>query len=96
MEIFETSTVFKCLEGFMKNREEALRRYRIEHGADVIVTRDPRHLEQRLAVGTAAPATLLQPALVRQKRRALHKEDSERRHADIGHGVARILALAHV
>ena len=49
------------------------RRGRVEHVADVIVTRDFRDAEQAGAVG--APVTCLQLALVVQEGRAFHEED---------------------
>ena len=57
---------------------------RIENGADVIVAGDVGHLEQRMAVRPAL--AFEQPALVREKRRALHEKDREGCHANIGHG----------
>ena len=56
--------------------------------ANVVVARDFGHLEQRLAVRAAA--AFEQPALLREKRRALHEENRKRCHADIGHGVVDI------
>jgi hypothetical protein len=79
------------LECRVKNRKEELRFNRIEHSADVVVTGNARHLEQRLAVRPAMPRALLQLALMCQKRRALHKEDRECRHADVGHSITRVV-----
>ena len=95
-EIFETSGLLQHLEGRMKDRKEAFGLDRIEHDADVIVTGDPLHLEQGVAVGPPTPGALLQSALVGQERRALHEKDGKRRHANINHGVAHIFALAPV
>jgi hypothetical protein len=60
----QAAAVLQRLECFMKDRKEALRSNRIEHGADGNVTRNPRHLEQCLTVRTAAPGTFLQSALM--------------------------------
>lgn len=65
-------------------------RHGVEHRADMIVAGDFPHLEQRPAVRWALPFE--QPALMGEKRWALHEEDRERRHADIGHGVMAVAA----
>src|SRR3954467_2639171 len=51
-----------------------------------------RQAEQRLTI--RAPLSLLQTALVRQERRALHKEQGKRRH--VRHRVAHITSLPQV
>src|ERR1700730_11670227 len=56
---------------------------RVEHVADVIVGRDFLDPEQALAVRAAM--ALLQGALERQKRRALHEKQGERRKPKIRH-----------
>ena len=56
----------------------------VEHVADVVVGGNFLDPEQRLAVGTAM--TLLQAALKRQKRRALHEKHGKGREAEISHG----------
>jgi hypothetical protein len=69
-----------------EHRKEQRRVDRVEHGPDLIVARDRRHAEQAPAVRPALP--LLQMALMRQERRALHEEHRKRR--KVGHGVARV------
>jgi len=76
---------FKRPDRGVEHGLESAGRYRVEHCADVVVARDFGHLEQRLAVRAAA--AFEQPALLREKRRALHEENRKRCHADIGHGV---------
>jgi hypothetical protein len=49
----------------LEGREQPLGRHRIEHGADVVVGRDARDPEQRLAV--RPPLALLETPLVRQE-----------------------------
>src|SRR5260221_879917 len=76
---------FKRPDRGVEHGLESAGRYGFEHCADVVVARDFGHLEQRLAVRAAA--AFEQPALLREKRRALHEENRKRCHADIGHGV---------
>src|SRR5947207_2568241 len=59
-----------------------------------IVAGDLVQTKQRLAV--RAPLSLLQTALVRQERRALHEEQGKRRQADVRHRVAHITSLPEV
>ena len=70
-------------------RLQQLRLGRVEHGADVVVGGDPGQLEQCLAVGSSM--TLLELALMRQERRALHKEDRECHHGDVRHRIGGVL-----
>ena len=60
----------------------------VQHHADIVVRRDRRHSEQRLAVRSAM--ALRQGALMGQERRAAHEEQRERRQADIRHRVGAI------
>ena len=55
------------LKSYIEDREKAIRRNWIQHGANVIVTWDAAHLEQRLTVRAATPGTLRQSALMRQE-----------------------------
>ncbi len=66
--------------------------HRVQHSADVIVGRDLRHAEQRLAIRRLAP--LLERALIGQKRFRLHEEQRKRRQPDVGHRIdTRLLPL---
>ena len=69
---------------------ERRRRSTVQHQADIVVGRDRRDAEQRLAVRSAM--ALLQRSLMRQERRACHEEDRERRQADIRHGIVAVTA----
>src|SRR3954466_895383 len=73
-----------------KYRVQQIRRGRIEHVADVVVTGDLGDAEQGGGIGGRLPR--LELALMRQKGRALREEDRERRHADVAHEVARVEA----
>ena len=73
---------------------EVRRRHAVEQLPDVVVARDARQAEQRVRV--RARAALGQRALVRQERRRLHEEHRQRRHADVGHGVAPVAAAAGI
>ena len=57
----------------------------VQHQADVVVRRDGRHPEQRLAVRSAVP--LRQGPLMRQERWASHEKQRERRQADVSHRI---------
>jgi hypothetical protein len=70
-----------------KSRMEALRRHRVQHIANMVVARNPRHPEQRLAIRATVAVPLRQLPLMGQERRALHEKHRKRRHADIGHRV---------
>jgi hypothetical protein len=87
----QSAAGFQGRERAREHRKKLLWRDRIEQRADAIVGRNPRHLEQRLAVRGAAPAS--QRRLLRQERRALHEERRECRHADVGHLIHGVLAL---
>src|SRR3954452_10332954 len=67
---------------------------RVEQRPDMIVAGDLVQAEQRLAV--RPPLSLLQTALVRQKRRALQEEQGKRRQADVRHRIAHITSLPEV
>jgi hypothetical protein len=67
-------------------------RCRIQHLPDLIVFGDLGHAEKALAVRTPVP--LLNPPLMGEKRRALHKKRGERRHAEIHHPVLSVRARA--
>ena len=73
---------------------EVRRRHAVEQLPDVVVAGDARQAEQRVRV--RARAALGQRALVRQERRRLHEEHRQRRHADVGHGVAPVAAAAGI
>lgn len=70
---------------------ELLRLDRIEHGADLIVARDPVHREQGLAVGPSLARR--QMPLMGQEGWALHEERGKCGHAEVGHGVGGVLSL---
>ena len=61
---------------------------RIQHVANVIVAGDFGDRKQALAI--RAPVPMLQPPLMCQERRALHKERREGCHPDVAHPIARI------
>ncbi len=90
-QLVERAGLLQFGERVGEGRVELRRLDRIEHGADLIVAGDPIHPEQGLAVGAAL--TRRQMPLMRQKGRALHEERGERGHAEIGHGVGRVLPL---
>jgi hypothetical protein len=81
-------TAIKALEAFHAALAEQFRdrlverglqmrgMHRIEHRTDVIVGRDFRHAEQRMAIGGLAP--LLERALIGQKRLRLREEQRKR------------------
>ena len=73
---------------------EVFRRHAVQQLSDVVVAGDAVEAEQGVRV--AAPAAFGQRALVRQERRRLHEEHRRRRHADVGHGVAPVVAAARV
>ena len=77
-----------------EDRMEVVGADRVQQRPDMIVAGDPVQAEQRLAV--RAPLSLLQTALVRQERRALHEEQGKRRQADVRHRIARIASLPEV
>ena len=68
-----------------EHRVEQGRFDRIEHDADLAVTRDLAHAEQGLTVRPAV--TCLQMALARQEGRALHEERSKRGEREVGYGI---------
>jgi len=80
----------RCLDRPQEQLVKRRRRDPVKHQADVIVGRDGRHPEQRLAVRSAMPA--LQLPLMRQERRASHEKDRESRQTDIGHVVFALTA----
>ena len=67
---------------------------RVQQRPDMIVAGDLVQAEQRLAI--RPPLSLLQTALMRQERRALHEEQGKRRQADVSHRVARVTSLPEV
>ena len=71
-----------------------VRRFFIEHGADVIVSGNVGHAEQRVAIGAAM--AVLQRTLVREEGFALHEKRREGRQPDIGHRILRNAARALV
>src|ERR1700738_4969903 len=73
-EVRKAVALLQGLKSYVEHREKAIRRNWIEHGANVIVTWDAAHLEQRLTVRAATPGTLRQSALMRQEGWALHEE----------------------
>jgi hypothetical protein len=77
-----------------EDRVEVVGADRVQQRPDMIVAGDPVQAEQRLAV--RPPQSLLQTALVRQERRALHEEPGKRREADVRHRIARVASLPEV
>lgn len=77
------------LDGAPEQRVEGRRRGPVQHQPDVVVRGDGRHAEQGLAIGPAL--AVLQPALMRQERRAAHEEQREGRKTDVAH---RVIAIA--
>ena len=77
-----------------EDRMEVVGTDRVQQCPDMIVAGDPVEAEQRLAI--RPPLSLLQTALVRQERRALHEEQGKRRQADIRHRVARIASMPDI
>ena len=71
----QPTTPLQAFQQRSEERIEPVRRHRIQHRADLVVRRDPRHGEQRLAVRT--PPRARKCTLMGQERRALH-EDKER------------------
>jgi hypothetical protein len=82
------------LDDRSEGRVQQRRAGRIQYGADVAVGGDPGYLEQALAVRSSMP--FLELTLMREKGRALHEEDRERRHADVGHRIDGVLPPARV
>jgi len=58
------AALFHHAECGVENRKEVRRFNRVQHGADLVVTRDARHLEQRLAVGPPVPGAPLKETLM--------------------------------
>jgi hypothetical protein len=69
---------------------ESRRRHPVEHQPDVIVARNGRDPKQRLAIRAAVPRR--QRPLIGQEGGAAHKEQRERRQADIRHRIGARLA----
>ena len=90
----EAAARVEVLDERVERVVEVCRRHAVEQLPDVVVARDVRQAEQRVRVGPRA--ALGQRALVRQERRRLHEEHRQRRHADVGHGVAPVAAAARV
>ena len=67
---------------------------RIEHRADVIVSGNACHAEQRVAVRT--PAAIVEGTLMAEEGLALHEEQRERGEPDVRHRIDRFTALALV
>src|SRR5580692_11928467 len=84
----------KLLDDLCEHRMQQIWRRRVQHVPDMIVARDLRQPEQRLAVGS--PVALLEPPLMRQERRALHEKHRERCHPDVAHRILRVQATALV
>jgi len=77
-----------------EDRVEVLGTGRVQQRPDMIVAGDPVQAEQRLTI--RSPLSLLQTALVRQERGALHEEQGKRRQADVRHRIAHITSLPRV
>ena len=75
----------ELFQGLEVEPVEGARRGTVEHLSDVVVARDRRDAEQRLAV--RALMALGQHPLMRQERRAAHEEQREGRKADIRHRI---------
>ena len=69
-------------------RIKPFRLCRIQHVANMIVAGNLGDPEQALAVRAAM--AMLQPPLMREKRRALHEKHRKCRHPDVAHPIARI------
>src|SRR5215468_9798496 len=79
---------FEGRQSFGEHRIKQSRLCWVQHVANVIVAGDLGDPKQALAI--RAPVPMLQPPLMRQERRALHKEHREGCHPDIAHSIARI------
>ena len=84
----------ELLDHVGEHRMQQRRRRRVQHVPDMVVARDLRDPEQRRAV--RPPMAQIELTLMRQKRRALHEKHRKRRHAEIGHRIARVQAPALV
>ena len=84
----QPTTRLQAFQQRSEERIEPVRRHRIQHRADLVVRRDPRHGEQGLAVRTLPRAR--KRTLMGQERRALHEEKRERRKPEVGHLIADI------
>src|SRR5262249_36502228 len=80
------AVLFKACKDLNKHRLQNARRDRIEPLADLIVTGNLLHVEQRL--GIILPFGVLQPALVLQKRRRLGEKDAKGAQGSILDGIA--------
>ena len=69
-------------------RIKPFRLCRIQHVANMIIAGNLGDPEQALAVRAAM--AMLQPPLMREKRRALHEKHRKCRHPDVAHAIARI------
>jgi hypothetical protein len=78
----------KLFDHGIEHRMQQFRRRRVQHVADMIVAWNLRQAEQALAVRPAM--ALFEPALRRQKRRALHEKHRKGRHPDVTHRVAHL------
>ena len=63
-ETVEQVVLFQALKDRENDGIAMARGNRIEEGADLVVTRDARHLEQRLAVGPPVPGAPLKETLM--------------------------------
>ena len=75
-ESFQAAGTLQFRHHLGEDRMEMVGIDRVQQRPDMVVTGDPVQAEQRLAV--RAPLSLLQTALVRQERRALHEEQRKR------------------
>ena len=90
----EAAARVEVLDERVERVVEVRRRHAVEQLPDVVVAGDAGQPEQGVRVGPRA--ALGQRALVRQERRRLHEEHRQRRHADVGHGVAPVASAARV
>ena len=77
------------LEDLRKEREQVVRRHRIEQGPNAVVRRDVPHAKE--GVGIALPFGPLHRALIGQKRRALRKEHAKGRQRRVFQAIDAIL-----
>ena len=87
-ERFQPTTSIDILEDRRKHTVKMVRRRSVEHCPDMIVARDRRHPQQRVAIRPTPPRPRRQRLLMPQERRALHEENRKRRQPDVRHRVA--------
>ncbi|HEV7880541.1 hypothetical protein [Bradyrhizobium sp.] len=90
----EAVDALQLIHGFAEQRMQQHRRDRVEHVANMVVTRDFGDAKQTGAVGAAM--AFFELPLMRQERRALHEEHGKGRHSDVAHAVGRVDAAALV